>query len=75
MSCKCPASMCPLIAPNGSPWTGDKDADCPESDDIENNGCPWWSMTCSTNGIHQQVNEAYKNNGKVLVIGRTDLKT
>ncbi len=25
---KCPATMCPLIAPEGSPWTGHKNASC-----------------------------------------------
>ena len=24
----CPASMCPLFAPTGSPWTGDFNAPC-----------------------------------------------
>lgn len=67
--CNCPASMCPLIAPNGSPWTGTKDAQCPEHDEIENKGCPWWSMTCSVGGIHAQVDEAFKDDGKMLVIG------
>lgn len=68
-NCKCPASMCPLIAPNGSPWTGNKDADCPEHDDIETKGCPWWSMACSVGGIHHQVDEAKKAEGKVLIVG------
>ena len=66
---QCPASMCPLIAPNGSPWTGSKNAKCPEHDDIDNMGCPWFSMTCSTGGIHSQVLDAEKNNGKFFVVG------
>ena len=65
----CPASMCPLIAPNGSPWTGDKNAECPEHDDIEHQGCPWFSMACGNGGIHYQVDEAYKKQGKSFVIG------
>lgn len=65
----CPASMCPLIAPDGSPWTGTYKAPCPEHDDIETGGCPWWSMACAVGGIHAQVNEALKNDGKALVIG------
>jgi hypothetical protein len=32
MTCKCPSSMCPLIAAKGSPWTGAYNADCPEKD-------------------------------------------
>ena len=65
----CPASMCPLIAPDGSPWTGSKDSICPEHDDIEKGGCPWFSMACGSGGVHDQVCEAFKNNGKVLVAG------
>jgi len=34
----CPASMCPLFAPNGSPWTGEKDSECPQ----DFNKCRWW---------------------------------
>lgn len=66
---QCPASMCPLIAPNGSPWTGDYGSPCPGHDDMETNGCPWWSMTCSTGGIQAQVDEAASNNGRAFVIG------
>lgn len=69
MSCVfCPASMCPLIAPNGSPWTGEKDAPCPEHDDIDSGGCPWFSMACGTGGVHNQVDEAL-HEGDVLQIG------
>jgi hypothetical protein len=64
----CPASMCPLIAPNGSPWTGKKDTQCPEHDDIDNGGCPWFSMACGTGGIHHQVDEA-KAEGGSFVLG------
>lgn len=64
----CPASMCPLIAPNGSPWTGEKDSPCPEHDDLDKGGCPWFSMACGTGGIHNQVDEA-KIEGGVFVVG------
>lgn len=70
MSCsQCPASMCPLIAPNGSPWTGTYGAPCPEHDDINTGGCPWWSMACGTGEIHAQVLEAEANGGHAFVIG------
>ena len=32
----CPATMCPLFAPDGSPWTGDKNSHCQKSD------CLWF---------------------------------
>ena len=67
MNCLCPASMCPLVAKDGSPWTGEKDAPCPEQDDINNGGCPFWSMACGTGAIHQQVNEAETK--QVLILG------
>lgn len=66
---QCPASMCPLIAPNGSPWTGQFGGPCPGHDDIHTDGCPWWSMACSTGGIQMQVEEAARNNGRAFVIG------
>lgn len=70
MSCiQCPASMCPLIAKDGSPWTGTKVSPCPEQDDIDNGGCPWWSMACSTGGIQSQVEEAAAHNGRMIVAG------
>ena len=28
----CPATMCPLTAPDGSPWTGEKNAVCPQKE-------------------------------------------
>ena len=37
MSEFCPATMCPLFAAEGSPWTGDKNALCSRS------ACLWWS--------------------------------
>lgn len=60
--------MCPLIAPNGSQWTGDKNAKCPEHDDIESGGCPWFTMACGVGVVHFQVDEAYKNKGKAFIV-------
>lgn len=37
----CPASMCPLMAPEGSPWTGEKEAACPQRG-AKLGGCGWW---------------------------------
>jgi hypothetical protein len=61
--------MCPLIAPNGSPWTGEYAAVCPAHDDYASGGCPWWSMACSTGGIQGQVEEAASQGGRMLVVG------
>ena len=70
MSCmECPASMCPLIAKDGSPWTGEYAAPCPGHDDEEKDGCAWWSMACSTGGIQQQVEEAAACGGRAVVLG------
>lgn len=66
---QCPASMCPLIAKDGSPWSGKKGAPCPGHDDIDAGGCPWWSMACSTGGIQRQVEEAATNGGAHNVAG------
>lgn len=41
----CPASMCPLIAPEGSPWTGQKNSPCPQAHPLPGlpgGGCGWW---------------------------------
>lgn len=65
----CPASMCPLIAPNGSPWTGKKDSICSEHDDLDSGGCPWWMMACSTGGHHQEVDFMERYKSKAFVIG------
>jgi hypothetical protein len=69
MTMQCPASMCPLIAPNGSPWTGEYGAECPGHDAVPDGGCPWWSMACSCGGIQSQVEEAAAHDGRALVIG------
>lgn len=66
---ECPASMCPLIAKDGSPWTGEKDAPCPGHDDLDTDGCAWWSMACSTGGIQRQVDEAAAHGGRMVVLG------
>ncbi len=66
---QCPASMCPLIAPKGSPWTGRYGEPCPGHDDLDGGGCPWWSMACSTGGIQHQVEEALAAGGSMLVFG------
>lgn len=65
----CPASMCPLIAKDGSPWTGEFNSPCPGHDDLETDGCPWWSMACSTGGIQAQVEEAAEHEGRAFVVG------
>lgn len=44
----CPASMCPLFAPNGSPWTGNYNSVCPqkaayvEGKDVDYTGCGFY---------------------------------
>lgn len=70
MTMECPASMCPLIAPTGSPWTGEYGGACPGHDNIDfpegdaRCGCPWWSMACSTGGIQHLVEEAAVRDGR-----------
>lgn len=66
---RCPASMCPLIAPDGSPWTGKYDSPCPGHDDLDNRGCPWWGMTCKGGHMQAQVDEAEINGGYAPVVG------
>ena len=34
----CPATMCPLFAPDGSPWTGERNAPCPQ----DHAKCGWF---------------------------------
>jgi hypothetical protein len=36
----CPATMCPLFAREGSPWTGDRDVPCIRQ------ACAWWDGRC-----------------------------
>jgi hypothetical protein len=69
---QCPASMCPLIAPNGSPWTGEYGGACPGHDDLDNKedrGCPWWGMACGGGGMQHTVEEAAEAGGSAFVIG------
>ena len=66
---QCAATMCPLIAKDGSPWTGTKDAPCPEKGGMDDGGCPWWDMACSVGGIQRQVDEAASHEGRAAVIG------
>jgi len=69
MTIFCPASMCPLVAPTGSPWTGEKNAPCPEHSNLDHGGCPWFTIACSTGGIRHQVDEAFKAGGRAMVLG------
>lgn len=70
---KCPASMCPLIAKDGSPWTGRYDSPCPgrdpEDEAMQDGGCPWWGMACQGGGMAQPVYEAERNGGSSFVVG------
>ena len=66
---QCPASMCPLIAKDGSPWTGEYGAPCPGHDEMKTGGCPWWGMACATGGIQAQVEEAEARGGAHNVAG------
>lgn len=74
---ECPASMCPLVAHDGSPWTKIKSHPCPGHDDIEaeapHTGCPWWSRGCSKDskvgGIQKLVEQADRDGGKAYVTG------
>lgn len=53
----CPSTFCPLIAPKGSPWTGAYKAKCPQHDDLDLGGCPWWSLACSNGGHHYEIDQ------------------
>jgi len=80
MSTYCPATMCPLIAPDGSPWTGEKNGVCPQKEpdrDANGNwlgsGCGFWHGFGGTgcdgcSAAHHQVAEA-ANGEALLVIG------
>lgn len=78
MTCQCPATMCPLVARDGSPWTGGKSSPCPEKGLVDDedrtgdalaDGCPWWDMGCGGNGMQFLVHEAEEAGGKAAVIG------
>lgn len=66
---QCPASMCPLVAKDGSPWTGQFAAPCPGHDNLEIGGCPWWGMACASGGIQASVEEAAQRGGTSIVAG------
>jgi len=68
---QCPATMCPLIAKDGSPWTKTYAAPCPGHADLDTGGCPWWSMACGDGGgrIQAQVEEAEAEEGRAFVVG------
>lgn len=68
----CPASMCPLFAKDGSPWTGEKNVRCPRHDhdpEVENsNGCAFWSDGCEgAIGAIGQVEEARETGGTLQI--------
>lgn len=66
---ECPATMCPLVAKDGSPWTGDYEAPCPGHSDTRSDGCAWWGAACSTGGVQNQVEEVAEHMGIAVVIG------
>jgi hypothetical protein len=45
--------MCPLIAKDGSPWTGEKAVPCPQDE----KGCAWWPI-CSKDEMRETVEAA-----------------
>ena len=55
---ECPATMCPLIAKDGSPNANVYAGKCPEHDDLDHGGCPWWKIGCSTGLQRELVLEA-----------------
>jgi hypothetical protein len=57
---KCPATMCPIMAPDGSMWTGEKDAPCIQS------ACGFFDRKCfAASAAFEQV-EDVKRNGSTL---------
>lgn len=73
----CPASMCPLFAPEGSPWTHEKNVRCPRSepvDDRRETGCMFWDKGCDGVGAAAgQIEEVYAT-GKTFQIGPVQRK-
>ena len=68
----CPSTMCPLIAPDGSPWTGAYAAPCPGHDELDRGGCAWWSLACGGAAMaphFQIIDEAEAAGGVALVAG------
>lgn len=84
----CPASMCPLFAAEGSPWTGSKNSICPEKpayglgdEPDDPTGCGFFENKSGCAGCQEaksQVNEVVRT-GRTFQIGpkqsnRSDLK-
>lgn len=65
----CAATGCPLIAPNGSQWTGAKFAPCPQKGGMGEGECPWWDMACATGGIQFEVDAALERGGSAIIAG------
>lgn len=60
----CPASMCPLFAPEGSPWTGDINSKCAGPE------CAWFDDGHCMGAVaaHEQIDDVRKH-GRVFQIG------
>jgi hypothetical protein len=67
----CPASMCPLFAKDGSPWTGQKNARCPQHEDYQkSDGCAFWAEGQGCDGAIGaigQVEEALETGGTLQI--------
>ena len=68
----CPASMCPLFAKDGSPWTSEKNARCPkhahDPDRPASEGCGFWDNGCDgAGGAMNQVEEAHEYGGTLQI--------
>ena len=54
----CPSTMCPLIAPDGSPWTGQKNHPCPHA----SKDCLWFDderkLCQGAEMAHHQIDSA-----------------
>ncbi len=81
MSTFCPATMCPLFAKDGSPWTGHKNSKCPQAQPLPGLpgcGCAWWkgfggSGCDGATSATQQVAEVARR-GHTLQIGPVQQK-
>ena len=68
----CPASMCPLFAKDGSPWTSEKNARCPkhahDPDRPGSEDCGFWDNGCDgAGGAMNQVEEAREYGGTLQI--------
>jgi hypothetical protein len=67
---KCPATMCPLFAADGSPWTGEKDSECPH----DHAKCGWWQgfggKHCDASGAALTQVVELSVGGRPLVVGK-----